>query len=237
MSKVLIPKTAGALSAVGGVFSDAISEFSGSIYTESRDFDFVGVNNMLRTLFGQGEAFFERNRIEPDKRAVEVWMEGRYPYQVWEIPIRIDDFLTDSGELDEAGLSRMVDAFHAEHEKAFAVREETAYVECVFWRLKAIGKRGLEQRFDETDLDPVIVPSANSMKGTRRAYFREAGGMVDTPLYLGLQLNYGNVIEGPAVIVEPTTTIAIQPTYVAEVTRYGNYLIKHGDGNGNGNRG
>jgi N-methylhydantoinase A len=109
-------------------------------------------------------------------------------------------------------------------------------VECVFWRLKAIGKRDLEQRFDEANLDPVVVPSASAMKGTRRAYFREAGGMVETPLYLGLQLHYGNIIEGPAVIVEPTTTIAIQPTYVAEVTKYGNYLIKHGDGRGNGKR-
>jgi len=236
MSKVLIPKTAGALSAVGGVFSDAISEFSGSIYTETRDFDFAGVNSMLRSLFKQGDAFFERNHIEPDKRAVEVWMEGRYPYQVWEIPVRIDDFLTSSGELDDDGLRGMVDAFHAEHEKAFAVREATAFVECVFWRLKAIGKRGLEQRYDDVNLDPVAAPSASAMKGRRQAYFREAGGMVETPLYLGLQLQYGNVIEGPAVIVEPTTTIAIQPKYVAEVTKYGNYLINSLNGHGSHGR-
>ena len=60
--------------------------------------------------------------------------------------------------------------------------------------------------------------------------------MVETPLYLGLQLQYGNVIEGPAVIVEPTTTIAIQPKYVAEVTKYGNYLINSLNGHGSHGR-
>ena len=124
MSRVLIPKTAGALSAVGGVFSEVISEFSGSIYTETREFDFKGVNSMLAGLLAQGNLFFERNGIGKDMRAVEVWMEGRYPYQVWEIPVRIDGFLNDRGALDEEGLERMIEAFHGEHEKAFAVREE-----------------------------------------------------------------------------------------------------------------
>ena len=52
----------------------------------------------------------------------------------------------------------------------------------------------------------------------------------------GSNCTYGNMIKGPAVIVEPTTTIAIQPTYITEVTKYGNYLIKHSDGRGNGKR-
>ena len=38
---------------------------------------------MLAGLYKQGTEFFERNRIAPEKREVEVWMEGRYPYQVW----------------------------------------------------------------------------------------------------------------------------------------------------------
>jgi N-methylhydantoinase A len=229
MAKIMIPKTAGALSAVGGVFSDAISEFSGSIYTETRDFDFDGVNAMLKGLIAQGNAFFERNGIAADKRDIEIWMEGRYPYQVWEIPVRIDGLLED-GKLTEKGLLRMVDAFHTEHEKAFAVREENAYVECVFWRTKAVGKREMAEVVKELFTEPVERPKDAALKGSKPAYFREAGGVVEAPLYLGLQLEYGNKIEGPAVIVEPTTTIAIQPGYLAEVTKLGNYMVNRKNG-------
>ena len=231
MDKILIPKTGGALSAVGGVFSEAGSEFSSSLFTETRDFDAAGVNEMLRSLFDQTAIFFDRNGIAKDKRAVEVWMEGRYPYQVWEIPVRIDGFLTLDHELDEAGIAAMIEAFHVEHEKYYAVKEETAYLECVFWRAKAIGKREMEERVAvELAAEPVTKVPAGALKGMRKTYFREAGGMVDTPLYLGLQLAYGNVVEGPAVIVEPTSTIAIQPGYAAEVSRRGNYIVRNLNG-------
>ena len=227
MTKILIPKTAGALSAVGGVFSEANSEFSSSHYTETRDFDTTGVNEMLRSLFELAEGFFDRNGIASDKRAVEVWMEGRYPYQVWEIPVRIDAFLNPDHQMDEEGIAAMIKAFHEEHEKYYAVKEETAYLECVFWRIKAIGKREMQEHIDVVgDADPVEQVPADALKGVRKTYFRETGGMVDTPLYLGLQLLYGNLIEGPAVIVEPTTTIAIQPGYTAEVSRRGNYIVR-----------
>jgi N-methylhydantoinase A len=235
MGKVLIPKTAGALSAVGGVFSEVISEFTGSVYTETREFDFTAVNEMLGSLFQEANDFFERNRIAPENRAAEVWMEGRYPYQVWEIPVRIDEFLTKNGKLDKAGLAKLVETFNVEHEKAFAVREDS-YVECVFWRLKAIGRRDVDERVKEIGHDPVAELPTAALKGARKAYFREAGGTVEAPLYLGMPLLYGNVIEGPAVIVEPTTTIAIQPGYAAEVTRFGNYLVTKPNGNGAGTR-
>lgn len=41
MNKLLIPRTAGGLSAVGGIFSDIVSEYNGSLYTTTDEFDFV----------------------------------------------------------------------------------------------------------------------------------------------------------------------------------------------------
>jgi len=230
MKKILVPKTAGALSAVGGVFSEVTSEFAGSVYTETRDFDFAGVNEMLDSLFAQGDDFFARNGIAQEKRDIEVWMEGRYPYQVWEIPVRIDPLLK-GGRLDADGLAEMVDAFNVEHEKTFAVREDT-YVECVFWRLKVIGRREFKVNARQSRSEPATEIPTVAEKGSRKAYFHAAGGMVETPIYLGLPLVYGNRIAGPAVIVEPTTTIVVQPDYVAEVTRNGNYMISHSNGSG-----
>jgi len=224
MRKILIPKWAGGLSAVGGVLTDVVSEFSQSLYTETRDFDYEGVNNVLKNLYDQAQDFFERNKIPSDKRAIEVYVEGRYPYQVWEIPVRIDGLLNDKFELDKEGIKKLVEAFHEEHEKTFAVREENAYVECIFWRLKAIGQREMEGHMKESERKATTAEV--EPKTTRKAYFREKGGMVDTPIYRGVDLYYGHKIKGPAIIEEPTTTIVIHPGYEASVTKFGNYLLK-----------
>jgi len=225
MKKVLIPKTAGALSAAGGVFSEAISEFSSSFYTETRSLDFEGVNDTLQGLLGKAEDFFGRNAIREDKRAIEIWLEGRYPHQVWEIPVRIDGYLSPEGRLDESGLDQVVEAFHVEHERAFAVREDAAHVECVFWRIKAIGRREMEQQAVHGEAEPVERLAADALTGVKQAYFEATRGMVDTPVYHGPHLEYGNRIEGPAIIVEPTTTIVIPPHYTATVSERGNFLV------------
>ena len=90
-----------------------------------------------------------------------------------------------------------------------------------------------DENLSQLDQDLVELekrPKDAALKGSKSTYFREAGGVVEAPLYLGLQLEYGNKIEGPAVIVEPTTTIAIQPGYLAEVTKLGNYMVNRKNG-------
>lgn len=52
MHQIIIPKTAGTLSASGGIFSNMVSEHSRSYYTETRDFDFKKVNEILASLQG-----------------------------------------------------------------------------------------------------------------------------------------------------------------------------------------
>jgi len=48
------------------------------------------------------------------------------------------------------------------------------------------------------------------------------------PSSTGLCPKYGNEVEGPAIVVAPTTTVAIPPGYAAGVSRYGNFLIESG---------
>ena len=61
------------------------------------------------------------------------------------------------------------------------------------------------------------------MKG--QAYFSGIGKS-DTPRYLGKGLSAGMVIEGPAIIDEPTTTVVVYPGTSATVTPLRNYLLE-----------
>ncbi len=103
-----------------------------------------------------------------------------------------------------------------------AVKEENAYVECIFWRIEAVGKRKLVT-VQQTTTEKIKKDRA--LKDTRKAYFRRAGGMVDTTIYQGDSLSPGETITGPSIIEEDTTTIAVQPGYKAKVTSLGAYHI------------
>ncbi len=222
MHQIMIPKTAGTLSASGGIFSNMVSEHSRSFYTETRAFDFEKVNEILASLAHTATCFFDEHNIAQEDRDYRFYLEGRYPYQVWEIPMRIDEFLNDQWALDAKNLERMVEQFHEEHERIFAVKEENAYVECIFWRIEAVGKRKLVT-VQQTTTEKIKKDRA--LKDTRKAYFRRAGGMVDTTIYQGDSLSPGETITGPSIIEEDTTTIAVQPGYKAKVTSLGAYHI------------
>jgi N-methylhydantoinase A len=67
---------------------------------------------------------------------------------------------------------------------------------------------------------------ARALVARKGAYFRELGGLVETPVYRGDNLLYGARVEGPAIIQEPTSTIVVFPGSRATVSRWGNYLIE-----------
>jgi N-methylhydantoinase A/oxoprolinase/acetone carboxylase beta subunit len=51
------------------------------------------------------------------------------------------------------------------------------------------------------------------------------GGDHDTPIYDGDQLAPGTTISGPAVILEPTSTLVIDPGAHVRVSEHGTYVI------------
>jgi N-methylhydantoinase A len=152
-------------------------------------------------------------------KEIEFYVEARYPYQVWELPIR----LRGNRIRNERDILGLTTDFHEAHEKVFTIKEPGQSVECINWLSRAISKMPevelKEERYRGKD------PSA-ALTGTRQAYFRDLGGMAKTQIYRGSKLACGNVIRGPAVIEEPVTTIVLPPGSVTAVTKWGNYLIE-----------
>lgn len=222
MKKLIIPRTAGGLSAVGGIFSDIVAEFTCSHFTDTASMDIDAANKMLTTLKYQAKDFFDRNNILPENRKLELYVEGNYALQVWELSVRMDEYLSDEFEFIDTTCAGIEKAFGEEHERAFSVKDE-GYVECNSWRLKAIGKREMEVG------DSVAIPLSEvkepKVSYVKKSYFKETG-YTETKVYNGEDLCAGNKIAGPAVIEEPTTTVVILPGFEAEITGFNNYYIK-----------
>ena len=215
--RVLLPRMAGALSACGAQFTDVVTEFSTSQVTQSVGFDYAAVNNALAGLRTSVEAFAASLRAKGIERfRSEYFVEARYQYQVWELEVPLP-----GPEIREpAAVARIVAAFHAAHEAIFAVSEAEQQVEFIQWKGRVTGEL---DRPPLTPLEGGGRPTPTSVR-TARAYF-PAVGTVDIPLYRGEALTPGMRIPGPALILEPITTIVLYPGSAATVTRFNNYMV------------
>jgi N-methylhydantoinase A len=222
IKKAVVPKTAGALSAVGGIFAVLTAEYSISYYTETNGFNYTGVNKVLDALREKASLFFDRSGIPVEERELEFIVEARYPYQIWELPVSLKDISLDH----EDGVAKMVERFHEVHERVFSIKEPGVYIECISWKVKATGRGTAGETKLRVSEFPEKKPSSKALLDKRKAYFREMGGMVEVPAYVGNELRYGNEILGPAIIEEPTTTVVLFPRSKATVTRFGSYLIE-----------
>ncbi len=227
MQRLLIPRTAGGLSAAGGLFSDIVSEYSASHYTTTAQFDFEGVAKVLQKLRAQAKKFFARNKIAPERQRLEVYMEAHYPFQVYELPVNVTPFVQDDFTITPAGVQAMEEAFHKEHERTFSIRDNT-FIECVTWRVKAIGKHEREAVLPSAELpenrDLAYEDALSS--SFRKVFFKEYDDLKMTPVFHGDRLYYGITVHGPAIIEEPTTTIVVLPGYCAKVTQHNSYCIE-----------
>jgi N-methylhydantoinase A len=219
MKKILVPRYGGVFSAVGGLVADVSADFSRSFFTTTDSFDRNRVNKLLEDLENQARAFLSKLGASSQTTEIEFYVEARYPYQVWELPIR----LRSNRIRNERDISALIDDFHAAHERVFSIKEKGKSIECVNWLSRAIARipevKQKEAQYASED------PSA-ALTATRQAYFRDLGGMVETKTYRGSKLAWGNIIPGPAIIEEPVTTIVIPPGSLATVTKWGNYSIE-----------
>ena len=215
--RVILPKTASALSACGMQFSDIITEHSATKVTLSGNFNFDGVNEALQSIddeLGRFIKLLESRGLEDS--SIEYFIEARYLFQVWEldVPINIKRF---RGPED---VEALVAAFHDAHERVFAVRDVESQVECLNWKGRARVRlaRPPEQSFTATG------SGDNQPIDHRPTYFGD--GRIDTPIYHGDQLSPGALIIGPAIIEEPTTTLVVNPGMSARLSDAGNYLLE-----------
>jgi N-methylhydantoinase A len=218
ISEVYIPRLASGGCALGTIVTDIKFDSIKSHYTESQSFDFEGVNRVLAELESRGRVSLEEERVATENTRFDYFVEGRYPFQVWGLEIPLGDSKVTPGMIPQ-----MVENFHRLHEKRYGTREKGQYVEFHNWRVTAIGITPAvsfsEQPFAGQD-------ASFAVSDRRRIYSKKEGASVESLVYQGSKLAYGNTINGPAVIEEATTTIVVPAGSRISVNEWGDYLMK-----------
>ncbi|MEE2983102.1 MAG: hydantoinase/oxoprolinase family protein [Pseudomonadota bacterium] len=213
---VLVPRTAGALSAAGMQFSDIITETGASKLTTSENFDFDGVNAALADIDARLDQFADglrhRGLTEIAKR---YFVEARYRFQVWELEIEVGRNRFESDE----DVAALVEEFHRVHDLVFAVTDVGQTVECLNWRGR------LTASVNAPSLEPGLGAEQATVEVNRKRPVYFGNEMVETPIYYGEELPAGAVVEGPAIIEETTSTLVVNPGATARVSAGGRYIL------------
>lgn len=200
-SEVIVPRTAAALSASGGLSADIVREFAISRYLHTDHFDVGEANAALDELDEAGKAFL----ADVGRHGTATWarllVEARYPSQAWEIEVKlpVERF---RGENDVAAL---VDAFATEHERLFGVRQDGYGVECVNWKLRCGVVLPATEMLPADGDDERRGAVAQEVQ----AYFED--GVTTTPRLRPEALDPGEEIAGPLIVSEPETALVVPP--------------------------
>jgi len=218
VSRVVLPKMAGALSAVGMQYADIVGEESGTALTTSQQFNYQGVNRLLDNMRARLEHYV--SELDIDKPAEINWstyVEARYLGQVWEItvPVPVSRFVNNED------VAQLVTAFHTAHERIYAVTDPDSHVECLSWKMRV----AITLADTSVAMETTTPLTAAPPKHQRHCNFGHAQSVL-TPVYSGDDLKPGMTLQGPAIIEEPTTTLVVYPTMAVSVTGAGNYRLQ-----------
>jgi len=205
---VLIPKNPGILSAIGMLMADVIKDYSLTIMRNQENVTSAFLSDRFAEIEERGRRDLVSEGIFDHGIILERYLDMRYEGQSYEIIVPFDEDYTER--------------FHALHEKTYGYRNEDKIIEIVNIRLRA---RGIPEkpRFQKSDKMEKTPPS-DAILGEKEVVFDR--DRLATKVVARDKLSSGNRIEGPAILVEYSSTIVIPPFATALVDAYGNIVME-----------
>ncbi|SNZ03853.1 N-methylhydantoinase A [Persephonella hydrogeniphila] len=209
--EVIVPKNPGIFSAFGMLMADVIKDYSLTVMINGNKQDLPHIEKIFEML--EKKAFDELISEGIDKNSVRLdrYMDLRYKGQSFEIVIPFSE--------------NFIEEFHKEHKRIYGYRSDKD-IEIVNLRVRAVGKT------EKPDIEKIEIgmekPEEDSLISYKEVIFE--GKKIKTAVYNRENLKAGNVVKGPSVIVEYSSTVVVPPLFEAYVDNYGNLILKNNDG-------
>ena len=215
---VIVSKLSSGLCAYGQIISDVKYNYMATIPTRLDSIKAAEkINKTFKEIESKGIEHLNKDGFEEKKINTYRSLEMRYVGQIHECTVNIDFF-----EITEETLQNIKEAFHNRHEELYTYSEKDSPVELVniestiYGRIDRPNYSELENKGQIND----------ALKISRNLIFSEKGNSLKTPVYDGNKLSPGNLIDGPAVVEEDTTTLVIENGWFLELHKSGTYIIK-----------
>jgi len=212
---VIVPPTPGVLAALGDVVSSSRSEFAETFIQRFDQVTPADVSERLTALAAKAERWLESEGVPAEEREVRFEVDVRYCNQALEIPVAVTPGLLDG----DSPFRHIATEFASVHEREYGFRLDVE-AEFVNLRAFALGRAAGD--------DVRTQPAANGAGpdahvGVQRIYRR--GEWIDADLYQRAGLRAGQVVSGPAIIVQQDSTTVVLPGSTATVDDAFNLVI------------
>lgn len=216
--RVYIPREAAVCCAVGMLQTDVRHDYEQTYFCSLQTVAVDDLNRRFSAMIANADADLHAGGIERPDIVFETSIELRYSLQQWQIGVAVKVPLSD---VDLADMGRR---FHLRHEELYGHHDPGGTVELVKLRVVGIG---VSPKMSQAAAQPTTTRRPAPDR-TRPVYLAEHGtGSI--AIYAGSGLRPGDVVSGPALIEEPTTTILLQRGDTVRVDRYDNYLLESAD--------
>jgi len=130
---------------------------------------------------------------------------------------QLNDIEVTAGATGAAGVRDLVDAFEDAYGKVYAGSARSPELGYAITSATLIGSIDVEKPIlpDEDEIEGAPDP-----KATRRVWWSEADGFVETPVYEQDEVRAGQTLAGPAIAEAPSTTLVIPPGHRARLDRH-----------------
>ena len=201
--RILLPFGAGAMSAWGLLAAPLAFDFVRTVRAPLDHADWDLLNRLLAEMENEGRELLARAGVAPGAGAVARIAEMRYVGQGHEVEAAIP-----AGQLSPASLPSITAAFEEAYRALYHRLPQGVSIEALNWRVTVSGP---PPRLAFGDAGGGGRPSAGTVKTTRRAWFAEAPGWMETPVYDRYALRPGATFDGPAIVEERESTAVIGP--------------------------
>ena len=213
MPTVLVPRNAGVLSAFGLLVSDPVKDYSKSLMRTDAQISLPQLEVEFRKLEKRARRDMAEDGFAAATIVLERSLDCRYVGQSYEIDVPYRNARTPG--------QAFLESFHRRHKRLYSYRHDGRPVEIVNLRVKAVAvtlKIPLEREPKAKSLDPKAL--------VKRQPIHTGRALRQGSVYDRSRLGPGNIIAGPALIIDPESTTFLPPDYKAAVDRFLNIVIR-----------
>ncbi|MEM8758994.1 MAG: hydantoinase/oxoprolinase family protein [Pseudomonadota bacterium] len=220
IARAIVPRYPGVTSAMGCVIADMRQDFVQTINAATAALDLDALRAALHGQVGDGMRLLDAAGSRFESRDVLVELDMAYLGQTHTVAVPLPVAVAD-GCVAPPTRQGIEDAFDAAYRATYGRLLDDGTRRLMNLRTAVIGRR---PKFDLSTLAPEGGRIEDARTGTRPVHFGAAWH--DTAIYDRLALPVGAEIRGPAILVQPDTTILIDPGLCGRVDGYGNTIIE-----------
>lgn len=214
MPEVIVPLNAGVFSAFGMLMSDLRRDYIRTDVMTMKEDNFSSLKEVFQEMKNEAIKAYERDNYEKEDIKFEYYLDLRYSGQEHSVKLRLSD-------LNNLDMDVIEDDFHSLHKKRYAFSLANTSIEIVNYHLVA-----------EVIVNKPVIgrveAKGNSIEDaliTKEEVDFDVAGIHTSKFFDREKLEPGMDADGPAIIVEASTSTVVPPNHRFRIDDYANIII------------